>query len=58
VYAAKANAFKECGDLARAGMAADSARTWCWVAFGVGLAFYLLCFLMGASGAVNATHLR
>ncbi|MEO0016884.1 MAG: hypothetical protein RLZZ522_167, partial [Verrucomicrobiota bacterium] len=52
VYAAKANAFKECGDLERARTAADSARTWCWVSFGIGLVVQLLVLVSFAGTLV------
>lgn len=58
VYAAKADAFLASGDLERARTASDSARTWCWVSFGVGLVFYLLVFGSAASGVVNAIPQR
>jgi predicted nucleic acid-binding Zn ribbon protein len=37
VYAAQVNALLQAGNYAAAREASNKARTWCWVAFGVGL---------------------
>jgi hypothetical protein len=52
VYAAIANSKKGSGDYAAALKAANTAKTWCWVAFLCGLAiglFYAIMFAAGAS---------
>ena len=45
VYAAQASGRLKDGDLNGAVAASKKAKTWCWVAFGLGLAFQLLSIL-------------
>ncbi len=52
VYAAKVDSLKARGDIAGAMAASASAKTWCWVTFGVGLAVVLI-YLLAAAGAAN-----
>jgi hypothetical protein len=42
VYAAQVNGKVAAGDMAGAEAASKSAKTWCWVAFGIGLAGIIL----------------
>lgn len=46
VYAAKVDGLKRTGDLQAARAASDSAKTWCWIAFGLGLVSNLAVFAM------------
>jgi hypothetical protein len=52
VYAAKVDSLKARGDIAGAMAASASAKTWCWVTFGVGLAVVLI-YLLAAAGAAT-----
>jgi len=55
VYAAQVNGKLQAGDVAGARQAAASAKTWCWVAFGVGVGLgvlYLLGMIAGAAGGL------
>jgi hypothetical protein len=54
VFAAKVDGLKSRGDLVGARAASDSAKTWCWVSFGIGLVFTLLSLLLFAGGIINA----
>ncbi|HJT25078.1 MAG TPA: CD225/dispanin family protein [bacterium] len=55
VYAAQVNGKVEAGDMAGAQAASKTAKTWCWVAFGVGLAVILLYVLtVGAAVLIPA----
>jgi hypothetical protein len=47
VYAAQVNAKVAAGDLAGAQEASRLAKTWSWVAFGLGLAAWVFFFLIG-----------
>src|SRR4030042_2658210 len=48
VYAAQANAKAAQGDFSGAKAASVTALTWCWVSFGVGLVFGVLCLVCEA----------
>lgn len=53
VYAAQVNSKLAAGDHAGAVAASQSAKTWCWVSFGVGLVFsvlYVALMMLGALG--------
>lgn len=54
VYAAKVEGLKSRGDIAGARAASNSAKTWCWVSFGLGLGvlviYLAVVILAGASG--------
>jgi len=47
VYAAQVSGHTQQGDIRRAQDAANSAKTWTWVAFGLGLVFVLIQVLIG-----------
>jgi hypothetical protein len=42
VFASKANSLKARGDYAAALAASNTAKTWCWIGFGVGLALLVV----------------
>jgi uncharacterized membrane protein YvbJ len=44
VYAAQVNSKLQLGDIAGAQAASKNAKMWCWISFGLGLAF---CFIYG-----------
>jgi uncharacterized membrane protein YvbJ len=44
VYAAQVNSKLQLGDIAGAQAASRNAKMWCWISFGLGLAF---CFIYG-----------
>ena len=44
VYAAQVNGKLQLGDIAGAQAASKNAKMWCWISFGLGLAF---CFIYG-----------
>ncbi len=52
VYAAQVNGKLQAGDTAAATDASKKAKTWCWVAFGVGLAVTLLYIIIIVMAAV------
>lgn len=52
VYAAQVNGKLAAGDVAGAQAASRSARTWCWVAFGVGLVVVALNMVFGLFGVL------
>jgi len=49
VYASKVDALSKAGDSAGASAASDSAKKWCWVSFGIGLAVNIILIIIGAS---------
>ncbi|HEY5311929.1 MAG TPA: CD225/dispanin family protein [Pirellulales bacterium] len=60
VYAAQVDGKVAGGDYAGAMQSSNSAKTWCWVAFGLGLAInggYALLMMLGAiGGAMGGGH--
>jgi hypothetical protein len=50
VYAAQVNGKLQVGDIAGAQIASQNAKMWCWISFGLGLAF---CFIYGIIVAVG-----
>lgn len=54
VFASQVNGKLAVGDVAGAQQAAKNAKTWAWVAFGAGLAFGLLYFVVMAIGIAGA----
>lgn len=59
VYAAQVNGKVDAGDMAGAQAASKNAKTWCWVAFGVGLAgilIYVVLFGIGFAAAMMNHH--
>src|SRR5579863_7706515 len=53
VYAAQVNGKLQAGDIAGAQLASKNAKMWCWVAFGAGLAVFVLYMLMLAAGVMG-----
>jgi len=54
VYASKVNSLKMIGDIHGAKAASESAKTWCWVSFGLGLAFVILrLFVFASSSSIS-----
>jgi uncharacterized membrane-anchored protein len=54
VYAAQVNSKLAAGDYEGAMQASKSAKTWCWVSFGCGLAvivLYILLFVIASLGS-------
>ncbi len=52
VYAAQVNGKVTAGDMAGAQASSKSAKTWCWVAFGVGLAGIILYVALIGSAVI------
>lgn len=48
-FAGKVNAAVAAGDMAGAEAASKNVKMWCWVAFGVGLAAWIIWFVAEAS---------
>jgi hypothetical protein len=55
VYAAQVGSKLSLGDYEGARISSDSARTWCWIAFGVGLVSNLL-FGVAQFGFIGLNH--
>ena len=53
VYAAKVDGLKARGDIAGAMAASASAKTWCWVAFGLGFGVIVLYSLLAIVGIMS-----
>lgn len=53
IYAAQVNGKLQAGDIAGAQAASNNAKMWCWIAFGLGLAFCLIYGLLMASGIMR-----
>jgi hypothetical protein len=57
VYSAQVSSKQAAGDIAGAMAASSTAKTWCWVSFGLGLVAGLISFifsaLMAAGGAMS-----
>jgi hypothetical protein len=51
VFAAQSMGRHSAGDYAGARIAADKAKTWCWVSFGLGLAAGVVWFLAAVASA-------
>lgn len=47
VYASKVNAKKESGDTQGAIAASQEAKKWCWIAFGLGILFWIIMMVIG-----------
>ncbi len=52
VFAAQVNGKVAAGDMAGAEVASKNAKTWCWVAFGCGLASIVIWSVLIGMGAV------
>jgi ribosomal protein L40E len=53
VYAAQVQTKLQAGDVAGAMKSSQSAKTWCWVSFGIGLAVGLLYLIAVIAGAAS-----
>jgi hypothetical protein len=53
VFAAQVNGKLQAGDIAGAQAASRNAKMWCWIAFGVGLAFCGLYMLVIGAGVIR-----
>lgn len=58
IYAAQVNGKLQAGDYAGAQAAANNAKMWCWIAFGLGLAFIVLYALLIMVGVLSGLHSR
>ena len=56
VYAAQVNGKLQANDLAGAQAASKNAKMWCWIAFGLGLAFTLIYGLLMVAGIMRHMH--
>ncbi len=60
VFAAQVNGKLAAGDYAGAMQTSKQAKMWCWLAFGIGLAINVVCFIVYAIGMFaaisSATH--
>jgi hypothetical protein len=56
VYAAKVDGLKARGDFAGAQAASKSAKTWCSVAVGLGVAVFLIWILLAGLGAMTSSR--
>jgi len=52
VYAAQVNGKIQAGDYAGASDASAKAKMWCWIAFGVGLAFTVFYMMLVVGGGI------
>ena len=53
VYAAQVNGKLQAGDVAGAQSASQNAKMWCWISFGLGLAFCVIYGLLMAAGIMR-----
>ena len=53
VYAAQVNGKLQAGDIAGAQSASQNAKMWCWISFGLGLAFCVIYGLLMAAGIMR-----
>ncbi|HEV2402337.1 MAG TPA: CD225/dispanin family protein [Candidatus Sulfotelmatobacter sp.] len=56
IYAAQVNGKLLAGDYAGAQAASKNAKIWCWVSFGVGLAFIVFSTALFMAGVVRGLH--
>lgn len=56
VYAAQVNSKLQIGDIAGAQASSNNAKMWCWIAFGLGLAFGGLWMLVMIVGTIRTMH--
>lgn len=50
VYAAQVNGKIQAGDIQGAIDCSNKAKMWLWIAFGLGIATWIICFIIGAVG--------
>jgi hypothetical protein len=53
VYAAQVNGKLQAGDIVGAQAASRNAKMWCWISFGVGLAFTFIYVLLVGAGMMR-----
>lgn len=53
VYAAQVNGKLQLGDIAGAQAASKNAKMWCWISFGLGLAFSFIYGILVAAGIMR-----
>jgi hypothetical protein len=53
IYAAQVNGKIQARDYAGAQAASQSARTWCWVSFGCGVAVGIIYFFLAFAGVIS-----
>ena len=53
VFAAQVNGKLQAGDIAGAQAASKNAKMWCWISFGLGIAFYLFYGLVIGAGLIR-----
>jgi len=53
VYAAQVNGKLAAGDVAGAQLASKNAKMWCWIAFGAGLAVFVVYMLLMGIGVMS-----
>lgn len=58
IYAAQVNAKLQIGDLTGAKAAADNAKMWCWISFGLGLAVTVVSVMLMMLGVISGLHQR
>jgi hypothetical protein len=56
VYAAQVNGKLQQGDLAGAQAASNNAKMWCWISFGLGLAWFAVVIVLMMVGALSGIH--
>jgi predicted RNA-binding Zn-ribbon protein involved in translation (DUF1610 family) len=56
VYAAQVNGRLQAGDMRGAKSASDSAKMWCWVSFGLGVAWVIIYVIFMATFGATAVH--
>ena len=53
IYSAQVNGKLQAGDIAGAQVASRNAKMWCWISFGLGLAFTLIYGLVVVAGIMH-----
>ena len=56
VYAAQVNGKLQAGDVGGAQEASKNAKMWCWIAFGAGLAVFVIYMLLVMVGVFSHMH--
>ena len=56
VYSAIAMGKNSSGDYAEAAKAANTAKMWCWIGFGIGMVFVLIYAALAVVGAMAGTN--
>jgi hypothetical protein len=53
IYSAQVNGKLQAGDIAGAQAASRNAKMWCWISFGLGLAFSIIYGLLVVAGIMH-----